>query len=189
MKPSDYTLIQACVFAYHCTHLLSKIQKVLNGDSDLALANYASTLQQMDEIEKIWNSSYDSKQRPTSSIGVHAYQGNFQMRLSASVLTFLLRAYEAGCSQQQHIHSTAMQERCIATFRATATKILHMQGVSQDIGHFPSDRFILGWADAVMVYGSLRTIAISPISLDWQRDAANLICAVIKDRLGFQFLL
>lgn len=111
------------------------------------------------------------------------------MHLSASVLNFLLRVCEADCSHQQHIHSTAMQERCIAAFRATATRILHSQGMSQGIAHLPSHNFNLGWADAVMVYGSLKTIGISPISLGWQRNAANGVCAIIKDRLGFQFLL
>jgi hypothetical protein len=145
-------------------------------------------MQQMDEIEKIWCSSYDSAQPSIWSIGVHAYQGNFQMHLSASVLTLLTRACQSGCSQQQHTQITTMQERCSATFRATATKILQMQGMSQSNSHLPSDGFSLGWADAVMVYGSLRTITISPISLGWQRNAANRMCAIIKERLGFQFL-
>lgn len=189
VEPSSYGLVQACTFAYHCTHFLNQILKVLTGNSDPALATYLSTLQHMDEIENIWRSSYDSAQHSIHSIGMHAYQGNFQMHLSARVLTFLLRSCHAGCSQQQQIQSTLMQERCIAKFRATATNILRMHGVSQDIGCLPSDKFSLGWADAVMVYGSLRTIAISPISLGWQRNAANRICAIIKERLGFQFLL
>jgi hypothetical protein len=138
----------------------------------------------MDETEKIWSSSYDSAQHSTSAIGVHAYQGNFQMHLSASVLTFLLRVRHEGCLPQQHIHSTAMQEHCIAAFRATATRILHAQDMPQGIGN----NFNLGWADAVMIYGSLRTIATSPISLDWHRNAANKARAIIKERLGFQLL-
>jgi hypothetical protein len=188
-KLSDYTLVQACTFAYHCTHLLGQIRKILTDNSYLVLATYLHTFQQMDDIEKIWCSSYDLVQPSIWSIGVHAYQGNFQMHLSATVLNLLTRACESGCSQQQHTQFTAMQERCITTFRATATKILRMQGMSQSISHLPSDKFSLGWADAVMVYGSLRTITISPISLGWQRNAANRICAIIKERLGFQFLL
>ena len=188
-KPSDYTLVQACTFAYHCTHLLRRVRKIITGNSYLMMATYLSIFQQMVDIEKIWCSSYDSAQPSIWSIGVHAYQGNFQMHLSASVLTLLTRAYQSGCSQQQHTQFTAMQECCIATFRVTATKILRMQGMSQSTSHLPSDKFSLGWADAVMVYGSLRTITISPISLDWQRNAANRICAIIKERLGFQFLL
>ncbi len=187
-KPSDYTLAQACTFAYHCTHLLGQIRKMLAGNSYPVLGTYLSTFQQMDDIEKIWCSSYDSAQPSTWSIGVHAYQGNFQMHLSASILTLLTRACQSGCSQQD-TQFTAMQERCIATFRDTATKILRMQGMSQSISHLSSDGFSLGWADAVMVYGSLRTITISPISLAWQKNAANRICAIIKERLGFQFLL
>jgi hypothetical protein len=162
---------------------------MLTDNSSLVLAPYLSIFQQMDDIEKIWCSSYDSAQPSIWSIGVHAYQGNFQMHLSASVLTLLTSACQSGCSQQQHTQLTAMQEHCITTFRATATKILLMQGMSQSVNHLPSDKFSLGWADAVMVYGSLRTITISPISLDWQRNAANRICAIIKERLGFQFLL
>ena len=63
-----------------------------------------------------------------------------------------------------------------------------MQGISQDIDQLPGSNFNLGWADAVMVYGSLRTIAMSPLSLRWQAEAANKLRAVIKERLGFQFL-
>lgn len=172
-------MIQACTFAYQCTRLSSQIRKALSGNSDSVLATYSSILQQMDEMGNIWGSSYDSVQPSISSIGVHAYQGNFQMRLSTSLLTFLRRASQAGCSHQQHVHSTAMQERCIAAFRATATRILHAQGVSLNFG----------WADAVMIYGSLRTIAMSPISLGWQRNAANRVCAILKERLGFPLLL
>lgn len=187
-KPSDYTLIQACTFAYHCTHLLSQIRKMLAANSYLpVLATYLSTFQQMDDIEKIWCSSFGSAQPSIGSIGVHAYQGNFQMHLSASVLALLTRGCQTGCSQRQHTQFTAMQERCITTFRDTATKILRMQGMSQSISHSYRDGFSLGWADAVMVYGSLRTITISPISLDWQKNAANRICTIIKERLGFQF--
>lgn len=178
-------MIQACVFAYYCTRLCSQIRKVLSGDSDLILATYSSILQQIDETENIWSSSYDSTPHSMSSIGVRAYQGNFQMHLSASVLTFLRRVCEEGCSHQQHIQTITRQEHCIAVFRATATRILHAQDMPQDIG---SD-LNFGWADAVMIYGSLRTIATSPISLDWQRNAANEARAVIKERLGFQFLL
>jgi hypothetical protein len=188
-KGSDYTLVQACTFAYHCTHLLNQIREMFTDNSYLALATYLFIFQQVDDLEKIWSPSYDSAQPSIWSIGVHAYQGNFQMHLSASVLTLLTLACQSGCSQQQHTQLTAMQERCITTFRATATKILRMQGMSQSINHLPSDTFSLGWADAVMVYGSLRTITISPISLGWQRNAANHICTIIKERLGFQFLL
>jgi hypothetical protein len=153
------------------------------------LESYSSILQQLDETENIWTSSYDSSQTSISSFGVHAYQENFQMHLSASILTFLLRASQAGSSLQQHTHFTATQERCIADFRATATRILNAQGTSHSTGYSPDDRFSFGWGDAVMIYGSLRTIALSPISLDWQRDAANRVGATIKERLGFQLLL
>lgn len=179
-------MVQACTFAYQCTRLSSQIRKALGGNSDSVLATYSSILQQMDEMGNIWSSSCDSIQPSISSIGVHAYQGNFQMHLSTSLVTFLRRASQVGCSHQQHIHSTAMQERCIATFRATATRILHAQGMSQGIGH---DSLNFGWADAVMIYGSLGTIAMSPISLVWQRNAANTVCAILRERLGFQLLL
>ena len=181
-------MVQACTFAYHSTRLSSQIQKVLAGDSDLLSATYSSILHLMDESEKIWDSSYDSVQPSTSSLGVHAYQANFQMHLSASILTFLLHACQGYCSHEQHTNLTAMQECCIAAFRATATRTLHMQGMSQGTVHLASNNINFGWADAVMVYGSLRTIAISPISLGWQRNAANRVCRIIKERLGFQLL-
>lgn len=186
-------MVQACTFAYQCTRLSSQIRKALTGNSDLVLATYSSILQQMDEMGNSWGSSFDSVQPSIPSIGVHAYQGNFQMHLSTSILTFLRRASQAGFSHQQHINSTAMQERCIAAFRATATRILHAQGMSQDMGHLEipnrSDSLNFGWADAVMIYGSLRTIAMSPNSLGWHRNAANGVCVILKERLGFQLLL
>lgn len=82
-----------------------------------------------------------------------------------------------------------MQERCISTFRATVTRILRVQCMSPEIGRMPHKNFNLGWPDAVMVYGSLRTIASSPISLDWQRNAANSVLVMIKERLGFQIVI
>lgn len=57
-----------------------------------------------------------------------------------------------------------------------------VQGMSRGTGYLPTNIFNLGWADAVMVYGSLRAIAISPyfIGLAEQR---------VKERLGFRLLL
>lgn len=146
-------------------------------------------MQQMDEAEKIWNSSYDSVPPSLSSIGVHAYQGNFRMHLSAGVLAFLGRASSSGLFNQEHVNFIKVQERCTVAFRATAAAILSVQGVSHGINQLPSNRFDIGWGDAVMIHGSLRTIAVSPISLDWQRIAANRACAIIKERLGFQLLI
>ncbi|OQD80507.1 hypothetical protein PENANT_c035G07808 [Penicillium antarcticum] len=111
------------------------------------------------------------------------------MHLSANVSVFLLCASQAGCSQQQHMYSTAKQGRCAAAFRATATRIFHAQGILPGIDNLPREKFNLGWADAVMVYGSLRTIATSPMSLGWQKDAANRVSVMIKERLGFQLSL
>lgn len=181
-------MIQAYTFAYHSARLCNLIRKALHGSSDLVLATSLSILQQMDEIESLWGFSYDSVQPSLSSIGVHAYQGNFQMHLSANVLKLLHRACQASCSLQLHEHFSAVEERCITTFRTTATRILNMQGMSEGIPQLSVNNFNIGWADAVMVYGPLRTIAMSPISLRWQADAANKARAVIKERLGFQFI-
>lgn len=180
-------MIQACTFAYHCARFCSQIKNVPTDNLDLVLATYSSISQQLDEMEKIWSSTWDFAQPSASSIGVHAYQGNFQMHLSSNFLSFLLRVFPVGCSQQ-HINSTAMQERCITIFRATATKVLHVQGITQGIDRLHGKDFNLGWADAVMIYGPLRTISVSPISLDWQRMAATKALAMIKKRLGFRIL-
>jgi hypothetical protein len=188
LNPSEYIMVQACTFAYHCTQLSSQIQRLLSGDTDLVLDTYSSIFQLLDEAEKIWTSSYNAVESSTSSLGVHAYQGNFQMNLSARILTFLLRAREVDCSHQEQIDFTTIQERCIAAFRATATRILHMQGMPEDTCHLPNSNINFGWADAVMVYGSLRTIEASPISLGWQKNAANRIRVIMKERLGFQLL-
>lgn len=187
VKPSEYTLIEASTFAYHCTRLLNQIQKALIGNSELMPVTYLYILDQLDQLEK--DCSFSCAEPSILSIGVHAYQGNFRMHLLASILAFLRRAYKEECSHQQQIHSAAIQERCIENFRTTATNILRTQGMSQYVDHISSDKFHLGWADAIMVYGSLRTIFISPVSLIWQRNAASSICATIKERLGFQFLL
>ncbi|KAJ5548434.1 hypothetical protein N7513_005668 [Penicillium frequentans] len=189
MKGSEYILVQACTFAYHCTRLLCQIRNVLTGNLDLALTTYSSIMQQMNETERLWSSSYDSAPPSISSIGVHAYQGNFRMRVSAGLLAFLDRASDSNLFDQPHMDFKAIQERCTAAFRATATSILSLQGIFHGRTHPPSDRLNLGWGDAVMIYGSLRTIAVSPISLDWQRNAAIGVCAIIKERLGFQLLI
>jgi hypothetical protein len=139
----------------------------------------------MDEMEKLWDFPYDSTQPSMSSIGVHAYQGNFQMRLSASVANFLYRFCLAGCSGQEYTDAMAGYARCVATFLSTATRILCMLGMSPG-SQLPSEGLDFGWADAVMVYGPLRTITMSPISLHWQVDAAKRACGIINERLGFQ---
>jgi hypothetical protein len=167
-KPSEHVMVQACTFAYRCARLCSRIKA---GTLDV---EYSSILQSLDETEKSWSSSCDDSS--IVSVGVHAYQGNFQMRLSASVLASLRAGHE------QHVHSATMQERCIETFRATATRVMH--AMPQGTDH----KFNLGWADAVMVYGALRTIAISPMSLGWQRNAAKRVLAMIQERLGFRIL-
>jgi hypothetical protein len=140
----------------------------------------------MDETENSWRSSFDPAQPATSSIGVYAYQANFQLHLSATVLASLHGTYQGGCSNQQHDHSIVMQERCIAAFRDTATRILHLQELTQGIEQLPRGRLNIGWADAVMIYGFLRTVATSSISLSWQRNTANQLNAMINERLGFQ---
>lgn len=186
MKRSEFILVQACTFAYHCTRLLFQIRNALTGNLDLALATYSSIMQQMDETERLWSYSYDSASLSMSSIGVHAYQGNFRMCVAAGLLAFLDRVSDSNLFDQPHSDFHTVQKRCIAIFRATATSILSVQGISHGHTHLPSDRFILGWGDAVMIYGSLGTIAVSPISLDWQKNAAVGFCAIIKERLGFQ---
>jgi hypothetical protein len=65
------------------------------------------------------------------------------MRISASISTLLLRVYRAGCPGEENIHLMAMHERCVATLRNTATRILRMQDISQGSGQLPSEKFNL----------------------------------------------
>jgi hypothetical protein len=130
-------------------------------------------------------------------VGVNAYQCNFRMHVSSNVLTFLLHASRApGCTPQQKILFARIQHRCIQEFRAGANKVLAMLGMTCSMG-FPArpeqqtgltadgnSYRGLGWADAIMVYGSLRRIAVCHISLDWQRDAANHTLGLMKGQLG-----
>lgn len=143
MKRPEYILAQACTFAYHCTRLLCQIRNVLSGSSNLVSATYASIMQQINEMEKIWNSSYDPAPPSISSVGVHAYQGNFRMHLSAGVLAFLDHLSKSNMLNEQHCDLNAIQERCIAAFRATATAILKVQDMSHEIHHSPTYGFNL----------------------------------------------
>ncbi|KAJ5266589.1 hypothetical protein N7478_009397 [Penicillium angulare] len=179
MKPSESISIQACQFAYHTTRICSEIRKVKDNPK-ITFTFHKSILSQMLAIQKTWDFSCDLIQPSESFIGVHSYQGNFQMHLSASVLNLHDTTYQEDYSHQHYTHFAPMKEHCIATFRNAATRILHMQGTFRNMNHLE-----LGWGDAVMINGSLRTIATSRLSLPWQVYAASKARAAIKQRLGF----
>jgi hypothetical protein len=128
-------------------------------------------------------------------LGINIYQCNFRMQLSYYVLEFLHHASKApGCTPHQQIIFTRYQHRCIEEFRALARKALSMLAMTLGLNPLSLlDRLkalkkdssrIVGWPDAIRVLPPLRFIAACPISLDWQRDAANKILDLMKRQLG-----
>lgn len=47
----------------------------------------------------------------------------------------------------------------------------------------------LGWIDAIMMYGALKTIANSQLSLSWQRKLAQNTLILFREHLGMTFLV
>jgi hypothetical protein len=45
----------------------------------------------------------------------------------------------------------------------------------------------LGWIDAIMMYGALKTIANSQLSLSWQQEMAQNSLILFQEHLGMPF--
>lgn len=45
----------------------------------------------------------------------------------------------------------------------------------------------LGWVEAIMMYGALKTIANSQLSLSWQREMAQNSLILFHEHLGMMF--
>ncbi|RFU34116.1 hypothetical protein B7463_g2194, partial [Scytalidium lignicola] len=135
-------------------------------------------------------------------VGVYSFQCCFRMQLASQVLDFLHHASEApSCTPQQRLLFTQVRNRCIEDFRAVANKILFVLAVTLEVDSptlleqlkGPKDdknlSRILGWPDTIrvlwpVVQWSLRLIASSPISLDWQKSAAQKVLEQMNCQLG-----
>lgn len=192
--------IQELVNAGDLNQLLSSSPSILRDmdDVDQIMPPFSEDKSTADHVIQPSLAPYTTLERMgLHSVGVKAYQGNFRMHLSSNVLNFLLHASRApGCTPQQKTLFARIQDRCIQEFRAVAKSVLFMLGMTESIG-FPArlgqQKGLtangslyrgLGWGDAIMVYGSLRRIAMCHISLDWQRDAANTLLGLMKEQLG-----
>lgn len=135
-------------------------------------------------------------------VGVYTYQCNCRMQLSCNAREFLLHASRAApCTPQQRIIFTQYQDRCVEEFRAVANKVLSVMIIVLDIdsltifdqlkgpGHVTNLSRIVDWPDAIrvlwpVVQWPLRLTATCPLSLDWQRSAANKILNSMNEQLG-----
>jgi hypothetical protein len=152
-EPSEYTVVRACIFSYHCTRLCSRIRRLLDrGNLDELLFSSPSILQDMDEVEEatyplshetpITDCVIEHPLAPYAGpdhidlryVGVCTYQCNSRMQLSSYFRDFLSHASEApGCTPQQQIIFTKFRHRCVEEFRAVANKVLFILAMTLDI--------------------------------------------------------
>lgn len=78
------------------------------------------------------------------------------------------------------------QDRCMWEFWSLSDRVLGLMSHCKIIGEdaCPSD---LGWIDAIMMYGALKTIADSHLSLSWQREMAQSSLMLFREHLGMTF--
>lgn len=132
-------------------------------------------------------------------MGVDAYQATFRMRVSYDLLQFLFHASKAPtCTPQQRELFTRLRHRSIEEFRTIANKTLiivttffGMDSLTplDQLGRRKDDIKIsrtVGWSDVIRILWPLRMITECPISLEWQRDAANKICDLINKQLEIE---
>ncbi|KAJ6147670.1 hypothetical protein N7497_009652 [Penicillium chrysogenum] len=150
---SEHTVVRASIFAYHCSHICSRIRRLVStGDLDKLLSSSTSVLRDIDGVEK---ATYPlSHERPITDcvidppltpytapdridlryVGVYTYQCNCRMQLSCNAREFLLHASRAApCTPQQRIIFTQYQDRCVEEFRAVANKVLSVMIIVLDI--------------------------------------------------------
>ncbi|KAJ6184745.1 hypothetical protein N7519_006046 [Penicillium mononematosum] len=150
---SEHTVVRASIFAYHCSHICSRIRRLVSiGDLDKLLSSSTSILRDIDGVEK---ATYPlSHERPLTDcvidppltpytaparidlryVGVYTYQSNCRMQLACNAREFLLHASRAAaCTPQQRIIFTQYQNRCVEEFRAVANKVLFVMTMVLDI--------------------------------------------------------
>jgi hypothetical protein len=130
-------------------------------------------------------------------ICAESYQIGFRMRVSYHVLELLILASKApGCTLQQREKFAQHRRRCIEDFRALSNKVLSMLPMTLDAGSVrlfetmqgPKDQKriprVMGWSDAMRILWPLRLIVSCPMSLYWQKDAANKVLDMMSSQMG-----
>lgn len=109
------------------------------------------------------------------------------MHISSAALTLVQEASRAPtCTPQQRNLFMERQDRCMWEFWSLSDRVLGLLSHRKIIGE---DACIpnLGWIDAIMMYGALKTIANSQLSLSWQREMARNSLILFRDHLGMTF--
>ena len=210
----ENVLLRAVIFSYHCTRLCSHIRKLVDADDlNELLSSLPSILRDLDRVENVTHplsyvknitdcviepplasSTLTDKDGSVPGVCVKNYQCSFRMRLSYHMLEFLFHASKApGCTPQQRDIFNQYRQRCIEEFRVIAGKVLFMLSTILSMDSFdlheklkrPSNTSrIIGWSDATRVLWPLRLIASCPVSLAWQRDAAQKVLITMSKKLG-----
>lgn len=99
------------------------------------------------------------------------YLSNFRLHISSAVLVFLQAASRSSvCTPQQRKLFLRRQDQCMWEFWSISERVLelfrHLEFRGEEDCLSVSR---LGWVDAMMVAGALKTIAESQLSLSWQR--------------------
>lgn len=189
---------------YKCTRLHSQIQALLQtNDRSYMLSNSPSILDYLeDNAEPFTNPSIVGHGIPPplaqyfclkpnnmsqQSMAVCSYLSNFRMHISSAALTFLQEASCAlTCTPQQRNLFMERQDRCMWEFWSLSDRVLGLLSHCKIIGE---DACIpnLGWIDAIMMYGALKTIAKPQLPLSWQREMARNSLILFREHLGLTF--
>lgn len=205
--PSERTRTRASIFVYHCTRLSSRIQALLQtNDPSLLLSSSSSILQVVDSLETITDPFHDDpsiadfqipsplaspptlnpKQMSLQTRALNIYMMNFRMCIALVMLPFLKQsACAPGCTPHQRALFMHLQGRCVWEFRSLAERVLGMLLLTHSELMGGDDKTVaLGWLEAVMMYGSLRTISASHVSSGPQKEGARKSLRMFKEHLG-----
>jgi hypothetical protein len=194
-------MTRASLFVYHCTHLSSRIQALLEtNEAALLLAKSSSILHTVDSLETttdpLDDPSITDLQIPSplasplalnpDKMSVHymalvCYTSNFRMWIALSVLHFVTQASCClACTAEQQALFMDVQERCAWEFQSLAHRVLSYT----ERQLVDNQGFALGWLEATMMYGSLRTIAGCQLSSSALKEGARKTLVLFKEHLG-----
>jgi hypothetical protein len=110
------------------------------------------------------------------------------MHISSATLIFLQEASRSlACTPQQRDLFLGWQDRCMWEFWSISERVLGLLRQYNSNGEETIRLSRLGWVDIIMVFGALKTIAESQLSLSWQRKMAQNSLILFQDYLGMTF--
>lgn len=204
---SDRLLIRVFTYVYHCTHLYSRFQTCLRtNDPTHMLSTSPSVLQEMDcledNVEPCAEPSITGLTIPhplasysclkpdgmsLQSILMCIYLSTFRMHISSAALTFLQEASRSlEYTPQQRDLFFRRQDRCLWEFWSLSERVSELIRQCTFTG---GETFLscLDWVDTIKVFGALKLIAGSQLSLSWQRRMAENSLLLFQKYLGLTF--